>query len=356
MRHLILAALLAFSSPEAASAPHAMPVPSFPGIAAAIERGEVPDTKSVLVMRGGQILHESYFGGADVETLHNTRSAGKSITALAVGIAIDRGLVPGVDALVFPYLSDLAPFAHGGPLKDAITFEDFLTMSSALDCNDDDAKSPGNEENLYPLDDWARFAVDIPVKADYRRDASGRGPWSYCTAGTFLLGQAVQRAAKQPIDEFMAEHLFKPLGISRWEFFRSKTGEVFTGGGLSLRTRDWAAIAEAVRSGGVHQGKQVVPREFVREALTIHRRAYDDPPTDYGYLFWRFTYRTPCGDFGGWSMAGNGGNRVTIVEKLDTVIVVTRTHFSQPGMHQQTASLIEKHILPELACAAGQPG
>jgi hypothetical protein len=55
-------------------------------------------------------------------------------------------------------------------------------------------------------------------------------------------------------------------------------------------------------------------------------------------------------------MAGNGGNRVTIVEKLDTVIVVTRTHYSKPGMHQQTQSLIEKHILPELACAGGEPG
>jgi CubicO group peptidase (beta-lactamase class C family) len=356
MRHFILAALLTCFSRESASAPDALPVPTFPGIAAAIERGEVPDTKSVLVMRGGEIVHEAYFGGADADTLHNTRSVGKSLTALAVGIAIDRGLVPGVDARVFPYLADLAPFAHGGPLKDAITFEDFLTMSSALDCNDDDAKSPGNEENLYPLDNWARFAVDIPVKADYRRDASGRGPWFYCTAGVFLIGQAVQRAARQPIDEFMADHLFKPLGISRWEFFRSKTGEVFTGGGLALRTRDWAAIAEMVRAGGVHRGRQVVPRDFVQAALTIHRRAYDDPPADYGYLFWRSTYRTPCGDFGGRSMSGNGGNRVTIFEELDTVIVVTRTHFGKPGMHQQTQSLIEKHILPELACAAGQPG
>ncbi len=352
MRQFMLAACLVFSCRVSAGAPDAMPVPAFPGIAAAIERGEVPDTTSVLIMRKGEILHEAYFGGTDAETLQNTRSAGKSITALAVGIAIGRGLVPGVDARVFPYLSDLAPFANGGPLKDAITFEDFLTMSSALDCNDDEEKSPGNEENLYPLDAWARFAVDIPVKADYRRDANGRGPWFYCTAGVFLLGQAVQRAARQPIDVFMAEHLFEPLGISRWEFFRSKTGEVFTGGGLSLRTRDWAALAETVRLGGAYRGKQVVPREFIEAALTAHRRAYDDPPTDYGYLFWRFTYRTPCGDFGGWSMSGNGGNRVTIIDKLDTVIVVTRTHFGKPGMHQQTQSLIEKHILPELACAA----
>ena len=128
-------------------------------------------------------------------TLHDARSTGKSITALAVGIAIGRGVLPGVDAKVFPYLADLQPFAGAGPLKDAITVEDLLTMSSALDCDDDDPRNPGNEENMYPQPAWARWAVDLPTRADYRRDASGRGPWHYCTAGTFLLGQVLQRAA-----------------------------------------------------------------------------------------------------------------------------------------------------------------
>jgi CubicO group peptidase (beta-lactamase class C family) len=52
-------------------------------------------------MQGGAIVHEAYFGGASAETLHDTRSVGKSITALAVGIAIERGVLPGTDAPVF---------------------------------------------------------------------------------------------------------------------------------------------------------------------------------------------------------------------------------------------------------------
>src|SRR5689334_3920865 len=98
MRQYMVAAFLVFASRESAGAPDTLRVPDFPSVAAAIERGEVPDTKSVLVMRGGEIIYEAYFGGADAETLHNTRSAGKSITSLAVGIAIGRGLVPAVDA------------------------------------------------------------------------------------------------------------------------------------------------------------------------------------------------------------------------------------------------------------------
>lgn len=321
----------------------------FDGIATSIERGDAPKTTSVLIMRGDATLYEQYFNGATAETLHNTRSATKSLTALAVGIALDRRVLPGLDAPAFAYLADLAPFQGAGPLKDAITIEDLLTMSSALDCNDDDDSSPGNEENMYPRPVWARWAADIPVRADYQRDASGRGPFHYCTAGVFLLGQIVQRAARQPIDQFMATYLFAPLGIKKWEFFRSQTGEVMTGGGLVLSTRDYGALGRLVRDAGKAGTTQVVSAPFVRAATTVHRHAF--PEQDYGYLFWHRVYKTSCASVEGWSMGGNGGNAIAVFPSLDAVVVITRTAYNTRGMHQQTQKLLEEQILPALACA-----
>lgn len=320
----------------------------YDGIAEALARGDAPKTTSVLVTRGDEVAYERYFAGATPETLHDTRSATKSLTALAVGIAIDRRALPGLDAPAFAYLADLAPFAHDEPGKAAITIEDLLTMSSALDCNDDDDASPGNEENMYPKQVWARWAVDLPVRADYQRDASGRGPWHYCTAGVFLLGQIVQRAARQPIDRFMATHLFAPLGITRWEFSKSPTGELMTGGGLRLRTRDLGALARLVLAHGRAGGAQVVPAAFVDAALSVHREAM--PEQHYGYLFWTRVYQTPCGAQTGWFMGGNGGNAVVMFPALDAAVVVTRTNYNMRGMHQQTTRLIEDAILPTLAC------
>ncbi len=337
---LYLLALVACSSPASP--------PKYAGIATALARGDAPKTTSVLVMRGGNIEYEQYWGGATAATLHNTRSATKSVTSLAIGAAIDRKLLPGVTAPAFSYLDDLEPFAHDGPLKQAITIEDFLTMSSALDCNDNDDKSPGNEENMYPLKVWARWAVDIGVRDDYRRDATGRGPWHYCTAGVFLLGQILQRATKQPIDKFFADTLFAPLGITKWEFARSDSGEVMTGGGLLLSTRDLAKIAWMVRNSGMSDGKQVVSAAYMTAALTSHRvTPYD---AEYGYLFWRNSYKSPCGTFAGWAMSGNGGNSVIAFADLDAVVVITRTNYSTKGMHQQTKKLVEEQILPDLAC------
>ena len=324
--------------------PAARPAGRFAGVDAAIARGEAPETTSVLVMRRGAVEHEAYFGGADAATLHDTRSVGKSITALAVGIAIDRGALPGVDARVAPYLEHLRPFARGGALKEAITVEDFLMMSSALDCDDFDPDSPGNEEGMYPERSWARWAIDLPLRAD------GDG-WRYCTAGTFLLGQVIERAAGRPVDGFIAEHLFTPLGIRRWDFTRSPAGEVMTGGMLRLTTRDLAAIGELVRSRGAAGGAQLVSRGFVEAALTVRHVASAERGEEYGYLFWRRTHRTRCGDVAAWYMSGNGGNVVAIVDALEAVVVVTRTHYNRgAAMHAQTRRLLDEHVLPALAC------
>ena len=95
------------------------PRPEADGIARALQRGVAPSTTSVLVMRGDAIVYERYFDGATAATLHDTRSATKSLTALAIGIAIERGALPGVGAPAFAYLTDLQPFAAADPLKDA---------------------------------------------------------------------------------------------------------------------------------------------------------------------------------------------------------------------------------------------
>ena len=314
-------------------------------------KGEFPKLTSVLALEDGKTTYEGYFGGTDAETLQDTRSATKSITSLAAGIAVAEGKIRSVSSPAFAFLADLKPFAHDGETKSAITVEDLLTMSSALDCDDNEDQSPGNEENMYPKQVWTRWAVDLPVKAHYARDASGRGPFAYCTAGVFLLGQIIQRAAGMRVDRYLEEKLFKPLGIARWQWPTSPSGEVMTGGGLRLRSRDLAALAQMLLDGGKWQGKQVVPESWANAALAVHRKA--NGSQDYGYLFWRRDYRTRCGRFSGWYMAGNGGNAIIVFKDLDAAVVVTRANYNTKGMHQQTVRLLEEYALPDLACRPG---
>lgn len=186
LRTLAFIALLTTALSANASAAEA----KLPTLTAAIERGDYIKITSVLVEQHGHIIYEHYHDGDGPQLLHDVRSAGKSVTALAVGTAIADGVLPGVDTPAFARLSDLAPFANDGPEKQAILLRDLLTMSSALSCDDWEDASPGNEERMYPTRSWARFAADLPTAAGYVRDASGYGRFSYCTAGASSLARS----------------------------------------------------------------------------------------------------------------------------------------------------------------------
>jgi CubicO group peptidase (beta-lactamase class C family) len=312
----------------------------------------LPGGTSVLLQRGGRVIVELYARGADAATLHDTRSAGKSVTAMLAAAAVQDGLLKR-DTPVFAAFADLQPIAHDGPAKQAITVEDLLTMSSALDCDDNQDASPGNEENMYPLQSWLRWAVDLPTR-DIQRDAQGRGPWAYCTGGTVLLGQLLQRRVPGGLEAWAQKRLFAPLGITAVQWHHSPTGETMTGGGLRLRTRDWATLVQTLLNGG----KPVLAPAQVASLVTVHRET--PYGVDYGELFWHRDYELRCGRFSGWMMAGNGGNHIVMLPGLDAVVALTRTHYNQRNMHQQswafTTALLERHFcdgpaLPKAASA-----
>src|SRR5689334_12248918 len=99
-------------------------------LAAAIEAGEFVRIGSVVVARYGKVVYEAHFDGADPGVLRNTRSVTKTVASMLIGIAIERGLLPGVAAPVVSFFPERRPFRYPDPRKEAITVEDFLTMSS----------------------------------------------------------------------------------------------------------------------------------------------------------------------------------------------------------------------------------
>lgn len=316
----------------------------------------LPGATSVLLQRAERVLLELYSRDATAATLHDTRSVGKSVTAMLVAAAVQDGLLTR-ETPVFAELADQQPVAHDGPVKRGITVEDLLTMSSALDCDDNQDASPGNEERMYPMQHWLRWAVDLPTRA-VTRDAQGLGPWAYCTAGTVLLGQVLQRRVPGGLEAWAQQRLFAPLGIRSLQWHHSPSGETMTGGGLRLRTRDWAALARLLLQQGRWQDRAVLAPAQVQRMLAVRR---ETPfAMNYGELFWQHDYELRCGRVSAWMMSGNGGNHIVMLPALDTLMVLTRTHYNQRGMHQQswafTTALLERHLcggpgLPQAATA-----
>lgn len=320
------------------------------GLRAAISRGDYPKTTSVLAIRKGELVFEGYFGDGSPELLNDTRSAMKAITALAVGAAIADRAIPSAQEPVFHFFEDLRPWQHGSADKEAITLTDLMSMSSALDCDDNDDDSPGAEDRMHEQQNWTRWGVDLPTYAEFSRDSHGLGNWRYCTINAVLAGQVVQRATHKPVDQYIEQRLFAPLGIRRWEWPRSPTGEVMTGGGLRLSSRDLGKIAAMMADNGRWRGRQIIPSSWIDEMLTVRRASRADQ--NYGYFIFEGRYNTTCGPVTPWYMAGNGGSQILILREQHTAIVLTRTNYNVSGTSRQSVELLEKYALPSLVCGA----
>ena len=304
--------------------------------------GELGRVTSLLVSRGGDLLLEEYADGVDAETRHNTRSATKTVTGMLVGVAVDQGLL-AVDARVLDYLPELRPTADPDPRKDAITVEDFLTMSSLLECDDTNAFSRGNEERMYLVEDWARFTLDLPVRGfpewNTRPEDSPYGrSFSYCTAGVVTLGPVLERATGTSVEAFCERHLFGPLGITAPVWQHTPTGHAMTGGGLGLRSRDLVALGRLYADRGWVDGVQVLSEEWVERSTRPHAEVDED--TEYGYLWWLRSYDVAGRLCAAHYMAGAGGSRVLVVPDLALVVVVTAASFGDRRAHEHTDELM----------------
>lgn len=318
----------------------------------AIRAGDFKQVTSILLARRGKLAYEHYFDTDGVEGLRNTRSATKTVTGMLVGIAIDRHLLPGVNARVLDYFSDKQPLQNFDPRKAQITVEDFLTMSSLLECDDENQFSRGNEERMYLVEDWVRFTLDLPIRGfpDWmpKPAASPYGrSWSYCTAGATTLGPLLERATKQSVPDFARDNLFTPLGITRvkWQF--QPLGAAMTGGGLNLRSRDLLKLAQLYLNGGTWNGRRVVSTDWVARSIAPHANARED--TDYGYLWWLPTYRANGRVFTCFAMFGSGGNKVFAFPAQQLVVVVTTANFLVQGAGALTDKLLTDYVLPSLS-------
>ncbi len=312
----------------------------------ATKDGEYKNITSILVAKDGVVVDEHYFAGSDARSLHNTRSVTKSLTSMAVGAAVYQGALLDENERVFQFFGDVGPHDNMSDTKREITVRDLMTMSSALACNDSDPASPGYEDKMHERANWTEFVLNLPTMEGYARDEDGFGPFRYCTAGSFLIGQLLERAVGLSMDEFADDVLFGPLGIRDYEWYRSPSAEEQTGGGLLLSSRSLWKVAELVRAGGMWHGRRLLPKGWT-SAMTSPQVSVDET-TSYGYLWWvgEFKSVTTGASYPAYYMSGNGGNKVVVIPSLKLVTVITSISYNTPGMHEQTTEMLERYILP----------
>src|SRR5713101_6584066 len=290
---------------------------------------------AVLVVRGGKLVFERYLRGSDeipgriygrrvenvtfdADTLHNMKSVSKSVASLALGIAIDRGLIRSVNEPIFSFFPELSNLRS--PEKEGIQLLHVLTMSMGLKWVEAAPNNEGNndEERMHMAPDPCRYVLGLAATAPAGQD------FFYNTGALTLLSAIIRKATGRPLDEFARATLFEPMGITSAEWTRVR-GDTDAGGGLRMRPRDMAKIGQLVLAGGRWNDRQIVSKRWVETSTTPKIEAPEGQ--SYGYLWW-LGRSLHNGREVHWAGAlGRGGQSIRIVPELDLVVVVTAGYY-----------------------------
>lgn len=273
---------------------------------------------SILVVRSGHVVLDTYFYPFPAETAHDLHSATKSVTGTLVGIAIDEGLIPGVDVPVVELLPDAAP-AEVDERKAAMTVADLLTMSSGLSCGDPATAS----------DDWAVLALALPMVAEPGTR------FSYCGGDSHLLSAILAKVTGMATSAYADEVLFGPLGITDYVWPADSQGISYGDTALMLRPVDMAKLGDLYLRDGQWDGDQIVSASWIEAATTAQVKP-DFLSDGYGYQWW-------VDDAGYFMAAGAHGQGIIVVPDHDLVIAFTS---ALSMMTEVPLSLTDEHILP----------
>ncbi len=260
---------------------------------------------SVMIIRHGKVVFEKYWKPFDKDFRHRLYSCSKSFTSVAIGYLAGKGLL-SLDDRIVKYFPEKVMGRTIDPYLDQCTIRDLLRMSSAY--------TKG-----------ANYGVDEPDWAEtFFNDEVSHVPgsvFSYCTSGTTILCYIIRKVAGKNFIEVLRP-VFDEIGVGEDIFcVETPDGTEWGGSGVCATAREFAQFANLCMHYGEHEGRQILPRDYMIEATSkqIDNSLYassDDFGQGYGYQFWMLRH-------GGFAFYGMGGQYALCFPEKDLLIVTT---------------------------------
>ena len=295
-----------------------------------LDAAELETLYGLLVVKNGHLIAEGYFNKGSVEQLSKRASVTKSYTSALVGIALDRGLLTGVDQKMIDFFPEVADQITD-PRKKQITIRDMLQMRAGYPWEETDPKL---WEALWS-GDYLHHIVDFPLTRDPGTE------FQYSNLTSHWLGIIVARACGTDLKSFANEHLFLPLEVDLGDWNQDVNGYYIGCGDIQFTARDMAKFGLLYFNYGEYGGKPLLSADWIRESLQSYSdrintagiksgrvgRYFRD--VGYGYQWWSAS----VGDYHINFAWGHGGQLIILVDELDMVIVVTADSFWGKDLH-----------------------
>ncbi|WP_321797855.1 serine hydrolase [Caballeronia sp. J97] len=300
-------------------------------------RTDKMDVRSLVIVKDGKIVFERYGDGLTRDNNYELYSVTKTITSLLVGVLEGEGKL-NPSTKVAPLIAKTRPdLAAQLADKQDIELRHLMSMSSGL--------SYQTREGTDPLYYGAPDRLRVAVTAKAAKPPGTN--FDYIDVNPVLVGAAVSVAAREREDRFAQKKLFEPLGMSHYRWTGvDETGAVAGGWGLRLRAVDMAKIGMLLLDDGRWQGRQVVPRTWIKQMTTPSPAA-----ADYGYYCWiQHVVEKGQPEFGA---MGFKGQFITVLPKQHAVVVMTSLLPTDGGLRDATylnqyRRMVNDFILPAL--------
>ena len=307
-----------------------------------VKKGELPNLHAVVVVRRGKLAVERYYEGPDerwgtpigkvsfnATTLHDLRSASKSVVGLLYGIALAEGKVPALDAPVldsFPALTDLAKDER----RRNIRIAHVLSMTMGLDWNEDlPYTDPRNSEIAMERSaDRYRYVLEQPIVLPPGQK------WRYSGGATALLGHLITKGTGMPLADYARAKLFAPMGIDTIEWTPGSNGEAAAASGLRMRAGDLARVGQLMLQRGEWGGRSLVPSDWIAACVTPRTAAFEG--VQYGY-HWYVTARRDGSPV--YMAMGLGGQRLVVAPTIDLAYVIYMGNYRRADQLQSTLAV-----------------
>ena len=296
-----------------------------------------------------KVFSDCWNGYKDDDCVH-VMSVTKSVIALLIGIAIDKGQIKSVDDKVLDYFPDYKVKRGEKTIFD-VTIRHLLTMRAPYKCKGDPWTKVCISEN------WTYSSLDFLGGRKGLTDE-----FNYQTVCLHILSGILYKATGMITVDYANEYPFGPIGIKKHVNYTAKSAEehkAFTigktpkedvwfcdpdglgtpGYGLCMSAEDMAKIGLLCLNDGRCGDRQIVPAEWIRE-MTAPR------PVDskyfrgmqYGYLWWIIDDKK-----GIYAAIGNSGN-VIYIDPENNIVVSVASYF-KPTVFDRV-DFIQEYIIP----------
>jgi len=292
----------------------------------------------LLIARDSMILFERYQYARTEAHRFTSQSMAKTITAMLIGIAVAEGKIKSIDDKAATYVPDLAGSAYGEtPIRALLNMSSGVEFTERYDGRDDIAAL---SRGLF-IPGTALGTTKVLAQFNNRTKPPGT-VFHYAGSETLTLGLVLSAATGRPVAEYLSEKIWQPIGAEAdASWVTDVFGHEVAYCCFNATLRDYARLGRLLAREGNWDGRQVIPRQWIKDATTV--RAEDEhlrpgrvsQGFGYGYQVWLLGGE-PAGTY---SLRGIRG-QVLFVDPVSRLIMVQTSARPQPvdaGMAENTA-------------------